>query len=103
MGNAQKIASQKENNWDLEQAVRETGRNFSTDLQLQMTETTNAPILLKTLVCLERQQHELIPEEYQPHTVNPVRCGFHRTQNYCPKEPPNNNNQLTTQGSSRHQ
>ena len=32
-----------------------------------MTETTNDPILLKTLVCLERQQHELIPEEYQMH------------------------------------
>ena len=32
-----------------------------------MTETTNDPILLKTFVCLERQQHELIPEEYQTH------------------------------------
>ena len=32
-----------------------------------MTETTNDPTLLKTLVCLERQQHELIPEEYQTH------------------------------------
>ena len=32
-----------------------------------MTETTNDPSLLKTLVCLERQQHELIPEEYLAH------------------------------------
>ena len=32
-----------------------------------MTETTNYPNLLKTLVCLERQQHDLIPEEYQSH------------------------------------
>ena len=32
-----------------------------------MTETTNDPTLLKTLVCLERQQHELIPDEYQTH------------------------------------
>ena len=29
-----------------------------------MTETTNDPSLLKTLVCLERQQHDNIPEEY---------------------------------------
>ena len=32
-----------------------------------MTETTNDSTLLKTLVCLERQQHELIPDEYQTH------------------------------------
>ena len=31
-----------------------------------MTETTNDASLLKTLVCLERQQHELIPKEYLP-------------------------------------
>ena len=42
------------------------GKNFSTDLQLLMTETTKDASLLKTLVCLERQQHELIPEEYLP-------------------------------------
>ena len=46
---------------------RETEKNFSTDLQLLMTETTNDPTLLKTLVSLELQQHELIPEEYQMH------------------------------------
>ena len=34
MGHAPKVAAQEENNWDLEQAVRETGKNFSTDLQL---------------------------------------------------------------------
>ena len=50
--------------WSLEQAVRETEKDFSTDLQLLMTETTNDASLVKTLVCLERQQHELIPEEY---------------------------------------
>ena len=48
----------------MEQAVRETERNFSTDLQLLMSETTNDPVLLKTLVCLERQQHDQIPDEY---------------------------------------
>ena len=67
MGHAPRIAAQEEINWDLEQAVRETEKNFSTDLQLLVTETTNDPILLKTLVCLERQQHELIPEEYKMH------------------------------------
>ena len=29
-----------------------------------MTETTDDPSLLKSLVCLERQQHENIPDEY---------------------------------------
>ena len=67
MGHALKIAALDENTWDLEQAVQETEKNFSTDLQLLMTETTNDPTLLKTLVSLERQQHELIPEEYQMH------------------------------------
>ena len=67
MGHAPKVAALDENIWDLEQPVRETEKNFSTDLQLLMTETTNDPTLLKTLVSLERQQHELIPEEYQMH------------------------------------
>ena len=67
MGHAPKVAALDENTWDLEQAVRETESNFSTDLQLLMTETTNDPTLLKTLVSLERQQHELIPEENQRH------------------------------------
>ena len=67
MGHAPKIAAQEENNWDLAQAVRETERHFSTDLQLLMKETTNDPTLLKTLVCLERQQHDQIPDEYLPH------------------------------------
>ena len=67
MGHASKVTAMEENNWDLGQAVRETERNFSTDLQLLMNETTNDPTLLKTLVCLERQQHEQIPDEYLSH------------------------------------
>ena len=67
MGHASKIKALEENNWDLGQAVKETERKFSTDLQLLMNETTNDPTLLKTLVCLERQQHEQIPDEYLPH------------------------------------
>ena len=67
MGHAPKIITEENKNWDLEQAVRETEKKFSTDLQLLMTETTNDPSLVKTLVCLERQQHELITEEYLAH------------------------------------
>ena len=61
------IGAEEQNDWNLEQAVGETEKNFSTDLQLLMTETTNESNLLKTLVCMERQQHEMIPEEYQIH------------------------------------
>ena len=64
-GHAPRIAAEEQNDWNLEQAVRETEKNFSTGLQLIMTETTNDPSLLKTLVCLERQQQEMIPDEYQ--------------------------------------
>ena len=67
MGHDPKVIAQEDNNWDLEQAVRETGKNFSTDLQLLMDETTNDPTLLKTLVCLEHQQQDQIPDEYQPY------------------------------------
>ena len=58
MGHAPRVAAEEQNNLNLEQA---------TDLQLLMTETTNDPNLLKTLVCLEKQQHEMIPDEYQTH------------------------------------
>ena len=66
MGHASRIAAQEDNNWDLEQAVRETEKNFSIDLQL-LNETTNDLTLLKALVCLERQLQDQIPDEYQPH------------------------------------
>ena len=64
MGHAPKVDAIKQNNWDLGNAVRETEKQLATDLQLLMTETTNDPSLLKTLVCLERQQHDNIPKEY---------------------------------------
>ena len=56
MGHAPKITAE-DKNWDLEQVVRETEKNVSNNLQLLMTETTNDPNLLKTLVCLERLAH----------------------------------------------
>ena len=65
MGHAPRTTAEEPNDWDLGNAVRESEKNFSTDLQLLMTETTNDPTLLKTLVCLERQQQDNIPEEYQ--------------------------------------
>ena len=70
MGHAPKIAAEEQNDWNLEQAVQETEKIFSTDLQLLMTETTNDANLLKTL---ERQQQVMIPEipeEYKTHRRN---------------------------------
>ena len=67
MGHVPRITAEEQNDWNLEQAVPETEKNFSTDLQLVLTETTNDTNLSKTLVCLERQQHEMIPEKYQTH------------------------------------
>ena len=64
MGHAPRIQALEPNDWDHENTVRETEKEFATDLQLLMTETTNDPKLLKTLVCLERKQHDNIPEEY---------------------------------------
>ena len=54
MGHAPKIFAEEDKNWDVEQAVRETERKFSTDVQLLITETTNDPNISNTLVCLER-------------------------------------------------
>ena len=65
MGHAPRTTAEEQNDWDLGNAVRESEKNFSTDIQLLMTETTNDPTLLKTLVCLERQQQDNIPEENQ--------------------------------------
>ena len=62
-----KSSGEEDNNWDLEQAEQEAEKKLSTDLQLLMTNTTNDPNLLKTLLCLERQRHEMIPEENQMH------------------------------------
>ena len=67
-----KVDAEEPINWDLGSAVRETDGNFSTDLQLLMTETTNDHNLLKTLVCPERQQIQDVPktEEYMMYKKN---------------------------------
>ena len=64
MGHDPKVQALEQNNWDLENTVRETEKEFPTDLQMLSTETTDDPKLLKTLVCLERQQYDNIPDEY---------------------------------------
>ena len=64
MGHAPKVDAEEPNNWDLENAARQTEKQLATGLQLLMTETTNDPSLHKTLVLLERPQHDNIPEEY---------------------------------------
>ena len=61
-----RTTAEEPNDWDLGNAVQESEKIFSTDLQVLMTETTNDTTLLKTLVCLERQQLGNIPEEYLP-------------------------------------
>ena len=73
MGHAPRTTADEPNNWDFGNAVRESEKNFSTD-QLLLPETTNDPTLLKTLVCLERQQQDNIPEEYQlKKTIHQIR------------------------------
>ena len=57
MVHAPKVDAEETNHWDLGNAVRETKKNFSTDLHLLMIETTNDPKILKTLVCLECWQY----------------------------------------------
>ena len=50
MCHAPRIQAMEPNIWDHENTVRETEKEFATDLQLLMTETTDDPKLLKTLV-----------------------------------------------------
>ena len=65
MGNAPIVKSPDGQDWKVDQTVRDVEKNFSTDLHLLTKETCNDPTLLKTLVCLERQQPEEIPEDYK--------------------------------------
>ena len=46
------------------ECLRDTENQFATELQLLMTETTNDPSLLKTLVCIVRQQHNDMHDEH---------------------------------------
>ena len=64
-----------------------------------MTETTNDQNLLNTLVCLERQQLDMIPEEIdwaQKKTVKQVRPRLPGRQDHIPEDSPDHNNQPAT-------
>ena len=88
MGNAPEVDTKEPNDWDLRNAVWKTGKQFATYLLLPMTETKNDPSLLKTLVCLERQQQKNMPDEYSLYkkAINQIRTGILPGQNNSPKE-----------------
>ena len=65
MGNVPNVQSTDGHDWKVDQTVRDVEKNFLTDLNLLMKETVNDEPLLKTLICLERQQPEAIPEDYK--------------------------------------
>ena len=47
IGHSLRVNAAEPNNWDPGNAVRETEKNFSTDLQLPMTDATNDPPTLE--------------------------------------------------------
>ena len=70
-----------------------------------MTETTNDPDLLKTLVYFEKQQQDNIPEEYIKiaEVVSKIRLSFLRRPCRLAKKSANDGDMLTAQRSSRNQ
>ena len=105
MGHAPRIQALEPNNWNHENTVRETENEFATDLQLLMTETTNDPKLLRTLVCLERKQYDNNPRRTQPvqtKTVNEIRTSFLRRKNYRPDQHANYRYHSLAQRASSH-
>ena len=74
MGKASKI--QQNNEWDLEDTVRQVEQKFATDLKTIAGETTNDEKLLKTLACIERKTLEQMPEEYRQEYKNHLSTRF---------------------------
>ena len=68
MGTASRVQYNEE--WDLEETIRQAEQKLSTDLRTIADETTNDEKLIKTLVCLERRSYELIPDEYKNYHKN---------------------------------
>ena len=99
MGHATRVNAEEPNNFDLGNAVRETEKYYSTDLQLLMTQTKNDPHLLKTLVGLEVQQQSNIPEE----DINEIRSGRLRRPYHCAEKPADHCDHPVTRKPSRHQ
>ena len=61
---------QQDDQWDLEETVRQVERKFSTDLRTNADETPNDEKLSKTLVYIERRHREKIPDAYTDHKKN---------------------------------
>ena len=68
MGRANHVQDTEECNF--EETIRHTEQKFSMDVGTIAIETTNDENLLKSLVGLERQTLNQIPEEYKPYTTN---------------------------------
>ena len=70
-----------------------------------MTETTNDPHILKTLVCLERQNQDNMPEEnitYRKKLSRRYGLVFYKDSIIVPKKPADNGDKPATHGPSRH-
>ena len=96
MGQPPKVQA-LEQNWDLENTVRETEKEFATDLQLLMTETPNDRKLLNTrLFGAPTIQH---PEEYSLYKKKlSTRYGLviYDKKNHCANQPANNRQNPTS-------
>ena len=68
MGTASKVHNNDQ--WNLEETVRQLERKCSLDLLTIAHETTYDEKLLKSLVCLERRKLEQIPDEYKVYKTN---------------------------------
>ena len=68
MGTPSKVQNNDE--WDLEETIRQKQQKFATDLRTIADETTNDGKILKTMVCFERRSYEQTPEEYKEYHKN---------------------------------
>ena len=68
MGQASHVQNNDE--WNLEETLRQAEQMFASDLKTIATETTNDDKLLKTQVCLGRKTVNQIPEEYKQYIKN---------------------------------
>ena len=68
MGEASKV--QDDPLWDLEKTVHKVEQKFATDSKTIKGEATNDEKLLKTLVGIERQTPEQVPDEFKRNITN---------------------------------
>ena len=86
LGHTPRVQAIEPNPWDNENTVRATEKYFERDLQLSMTEPTDNSKLLKTLVCLERQNDNILEEcnTYRKNAINKEWNSRHRRNNHRP-------------------